>query len=96
MCTVSNVGDHYSRQWSPLQDGSGVVGTQQLKEYATKQYFEALKKEVLVMKDLIRRTNTNQNSHITGSVAELIGDIFKRQNKLESELEELIDKLRNL
>lgn len=52
MCVVSFVGDHFQQRWEPFKQPS-------LQQYyqtsPTKEEFEQLKKEVLDMKELLRK-----------------------------------------
>lgn len=61
MCAVSNIGDQYTRQWQPLLQpglhqgqGGGMMG-QQVYTWPgpSREEFEALKKEVSEMKELL-------------------------------------------
>jgi hypothetical protein len=60
MCVVSMIGDHYGDKWGErwglprLPNGPGVYTIPAIPE-VTKEDFEALKKEVLEMKELLKR-----------------------------------------
>lgn len=72
MCTVSMVGDHYTQKWQnqiPIQSGQvgiGGTGIQQMFQVPVlRDELEALRKEVLEMKELLIRAkkydrDTNQ------------------------------------
>jgi len=57
MCVISNVGDHFRKQWEPLippKDNSGIIGTQNwMFPEITRDEFDQLRREVLEMKELL-------------------------------------------
>ena len=104
MCVVSLIGDHYNDKWktnpflnpppniNPNQNTSGIINYSF--DLVTKSEFEALRKEVLEMKELLKRAveydKKNNQPHcemdekvaLLKKIAELVGvsldDIFKK------------------
>lgn len=54
MCVVSFVGGHFEDKWKPLKPYTTFTTSNFISE-VTKEEFEALKKEVLEMKELLRK-----------------------------------------
>lgn len=63
MCTVSMIGDHYRDKWG----GGGIGQGFPFGQYATQQDLDALRREVLEMKELLKRAveydKTNNQPH---------------------------------
>lgn len=58
MCVVSFVGDHFQDKWKPLEPYVNPQSTSTSYTFTTavsKEEFDALKKEVLDMKELLRK-----------------------------------------
>ena len=55
MCSVSMVGDYYGQKWGQGQAGGSLQGLGQLINPVTREDFESLKKEVMDMKELLKR-----------------------------------------
>lgn len=60
MCTVSMIGDYYGDKWNPLKDWGRapnlIPGPHQPFEFpVTRTEFDALRKDVLEMKELLKR-----------------------------------------
>lgn len=85
MCVVSMVGDHYRDVWTAPRDGwhipvQPLPGPIILPSPISREEFDALKKEVLEMKALLKRAK----------------DYDERNNEPECEVDEKMDLLRRV
>lgn len=96
MCVVSMIGDHYNdkwKDWKQVEPSTTAVNPLFFPTYATKEDIESLRKEVLEMKELLKKAiqydiiNNQKNCQNTDKlaflkkVADLVGvdlnDILK-------------------
>lgn len=95
MCVVSMVGDYYSEKWKVSPPG--YVGPLLIPNVATKQDLEELKKEVIDMKELLKKAieydkknnqphcETEEKIELMRKVAEMVGvdlnDVLGNKNE---------------
>lgn len=60
MCAVSNIGDQYAGQWPGAAGGAALFGL--FPQGPTKQEFEDLKREVLQMKELLKKAKAQDEA----------------------------------
>ena len=83
MCAVSMIGDHYTQKWQQGAGGAGGFGTTQIVyPPPSREEFDALKKEVLDMKELLKRAKeydekTHQKDCETEQKLELLRQVAK-------------------
>lgn len=85
MCTVSMIGDHYMDKWKFPSPGRPWDGSTSMPSEVSRMEFEELKKEVLEMKEILKRAKKydednnepdceiDEKMAVLRKVAELVG-----------------------
>lgn len=90
MCVVSMVGDHFNQQWAPYTQQVGLAGGS-LIEFLPKHEFEALRREVMQMKELLIKAKLydEQNNEPKCEKEEKIETLKKMAKLFDISLEEI-------